>query len=162
MTNPQESKTPIHESNYSHSQGEFFEKGEIVLHRVIPYKTSSRLGNVFTKKLDNITVDGNPIAKSSLGSLFLYSDKLECGGNKYPFNKIIGISRQGNVSNSLFVTLETSDTKFQLEIEVSTPKSELLFQKLNDLMSSKNQSFKASRMQDQKNFLKDRLGLDRF
>ncbi|MGI0064340.1 MAG: hypothetical protein ACREAJ_00975 [Nitrosopumilaceae archaeon] len=155
-------RTPIKETNYSHSQGEFFENGEIILHRVIPYKTSARIGNVFTKKLDNISIDGNLIQKSSKGSLFLFSDKLECNGNKYPFNKIIGISRSGNAANSLLATLETTDKNYQLEIEIKTAKPELLFQKINELMSSKNQTFKASRLQDQKNFLKDRFGLDRF
>jgi len=155
-------RTPIKETDYSHSQGEFFENGEIILHRVIPYKASTRLGNVFTKKIDNLSVDGNVLQKSSKGSLFLFSDKLECNGNKYPFNKIIGISRSGNAANSLLATLETTDKKFQIEIEIKTAKPELLFQKINELMSTKNQTFQASRFQDQKNFLKDRLGLDRF
>ena len=163
MNNSQESqRSPIKETNYSHSQGEFFENGEIILHRVIPYKTSTRIENIFTKKIDNISVDGNPIQKSSKGSLFLFLDKLECNGNKYPFKKIVGISRPGNAANSLFVTLESSDKKFQLEIEIKTVKSELLFQKLNELMYSKNRTFKATRMEDQKKFLKDRFGINRF
>ena len=56
---------------------------------------------------------------------------LSCGKNLYPFTRIKGITRGGNI-NPLEVTLAISN-EYQLELEIRVKDSEKLFKKFNEL-----------------------------
>jgi len=77
----------------------------------------------------------------------------------YPFTKIKGIIRGGNIS-PLLATLAISD-EFQLELEIRVEDSEKLFKKFNELKYLEVDAFEHTLMRDQINFVKDRLGLHR-
>ena len=63
--------------------------------------------------------------------------------------------------NSFQVTLEFSEHS-NLELEIRVENSQKLFEKFNELKSLERNNFENTMMRDQINFVKDRLGLDKF
>jgi hypothetical protein len=138
-----------------------FGNGDVILRNVgsgrstyIPRK------NIFTLDSKNFGVDGLTIEKHAKGDIFLSEGVLSCGKNLYPFTRIKGIIRGGNI-NPLEVTLATSN-EYQLELEIRIQDSDKLFKKFNELKYLEVDAFEHTKMRDQINFVKDRLGLQRW
>ena len=138
-----------------------FGNGDIILRNVIS-KMSTYIPrkNIFTLDSESFGVDGLTIEKHAKGDIFLSEGVLSCGKNLYPFTRIKGIIRGGNIS-PLEATLAISD-EFQLELEIRVQDSDKLFKKLNELKYLEVDTFEHTKMRDQINFVKDRLGLQRW
>ena len=135
--------------------------GEIILRNVISKRaTYIPRKNIFTFDSKSFGIDEMIIEKNAKGDIFLSKGVLSCGKNLYPFNKIKGIIR-GGMLNSFEVTLEISEHS-NLELEIRVEDSQKLFKKFNELKSLERNNFEHTMMRDQINFVKDRLGLDRF
>ena len=137
-----------------------FGSGDVILRNVgsgrstyIPRK------NIFTLDSKNFGVDGLTIEKHAKGDIFLSEGVLSCGKNLYPFTRIKGITRGGNI-NPLEVTLAISN-EYQLELEIRVKDSEKLFKKFNELKYLEVDVFDHTKMRDQIDYVLDRLGLDR-
>ena len=137
-----------------------FGNGDIILRNVISKRsTYIPRKNIFTLDSESFGVDGLTIEKHAKGDIFLSEGVLSCGKNLYPFTRIKGIIRGGNI-NPLEATLAISD-EFQLELEIRVQDSDKLFKKLNELKYLEVDTFEHTKMRDQINFVKDRLGLHR-
>ncbi len=135
--------------------------GEIILRNIISKRaTYIPRKNIFTLDSKSFGIDELTIEKNAKGDIFLSEGVLSCGKNLYPFNRIKGIIR-GGMLNSFQVTLEFSE-HLNLELEIRVDNSQKLFEKFNDLKSLERNNFEHSMMSDQINFVKDRLGLDKF
>ena len=138
-----------------------FGNGDIILRNVISKRsTYVPMKNIFTLDSESFGVDGLTIEKHAKGDIFLSEGVLSCGKNLYPFTRIKGIIRGGNIS-PLEVTLAISD-EFQLELEIRVQDSDKLFKKLNELKYLEVDAFEHTKMRDQIDFMKDRLGLQRW
>ena len=138
-----------------------FGNGDVILKNVVSNRaTYIPRKNIFTLKSESFGVDGITIEKHAKGDVFLSEGVLSCGKNLYPFTRIKGIIRGGNIS-PLLATLAISD-EFQLELEIRVEDSEKLFKKLNELKYLEVDAFEHTLMRDQINFVKDRLGLQRW
>ena len=137
-----------------------FGNGDIILRNVISKRsTYIPRKNIFTLDSESFGVDGLTIEKHAKGDIFLSEGVLSCGKNLYPFTRIKGIIRGGNI-NSFEATLAISN-EFQLELEIRVEDSEKLFKKFNELKYLEVDAFEHTLMRDQINFVKDRLGLHR-
>ena len=137
-----------------------FGNGDIILRNVISKRSTYVLRkNIFTLDSKSFGIDGLTIEKHAKGDISLSEGVLSCGKNLYPFTRIKGIIRGGNIS-PLEVTLAISD-EFQLELEIRVQDSDKLFKKLNELKYLEVDTFEHTKMRDQINFVKDRLGLHR-
>ena len=137
-----------------------FGNGDIILRNVISKRsTYVPMKNIFTLDSESFGVDGLTIEKHAKGDIFLSEGVLSCGKNLYPFTRIKGIIRGGNI-NPLEATLASSDD-YQLELEIRVQDSDKLFKKLNELKYLEVDAFEHTKMRDQINFVKDRLGLHR-
>ena len=135
--------------------------GEIILRNIISKRaTYIPRKNIFTLDSKSFGIDELTIEKNAKGDIFLSEGVLSCGKNLYPFNRIKGIIR-GGMLNSFQVTLEFSE-HLNLELEIRVDNSQKLFEKFNELKSLERNNFEHSMMSDQINFVKDRLGLDKF
>ena len=137
-----------------------FGSGDVILRNVGSGRSTyiSRK-NIFTLDSKNFGVDGLTIEKHAKGDIFLSEGVLSCGKNLYPFTRIKGITRGGNI-NPLEVTLAISN-EYQLELEIRVKDSEKLFKKFNELKSLEINTFDHTKMRNQIDFMIDRLGLDR-
>ena len=137
-----------------------FGNGDIILKNVVSNRaTYIPRKNIFTLDSESFGVDGITIEKHAKGDIFLSEGVLSCGKNLYPFTRIKGIIRGGNI-NSFEVTLTISD-EFQLELEIRVEESDELFKKFNELKSLEVNTFDHTKMRDQIDFVLDRLGLQR-
>ena len=137
-----------------------FGNGDIILRNVISKRSTYILRkNIFTLDSKSIGVDGLTIEKHAKGDIFLSEGVLSCGKNLYPFTRIKGIIRGGNI-NSFEVSLAISD-EYQLELEIRVEESNELFKKFNELKSLEINTFDHTKMRNQIDFMIDRLGLDR-
>ena len=137
-----------------------FGNGDIILRNVISKRsTYIPRKNIFTLDSKSFGVDGLTIEKHAKGDIFLSEGVLSCGKNLYPFTRIKGIIRGGNI-NPLEATLASSND-YQLELEIRVQDSDKLFKKLNELKYLEVDTFEHTKMRDQINFVKDRLGLHR-
>ena len=137
-----------------------FGNGDVILKNVVSNRaTYIPRKNIFALKSESFGVDGITIEKHAKGDVFLSEGVLSCGKNLYPFTRIKGIIRGGNIS-PLLATLAISD-EFQLELEIRVEDSEKLFKKFNELKYLEVDAFEHTLMRDQINFVKDRLGLHR-
>jgi hypothetical protein len=135
--------------------------GEIILRNIISKRaTYIPRKNIFTLDSKSFGIDELTIEKNAKGDIFLSEGVLSCGKNLYPFNRIKGIIR-GGMLNSFQVTLEFSE-HLNLELEIRVKNSQKLFEKFNELKSLEKNNFEHTMMGDQINFVKDRLGLDKF
>ena len=135
--------------------------GEIILKNVVSKRaTHIPRKNIFTLDAENFGIDGLTIEKHAKGNVFLADGVLTCGKNMYPFTRIKGIIR-GGMLNSFEVTLVTSEHS-NLELEIRVQDSDDLFKKFNEFKSMERNTFEHTKMRDQINFVKDRLGIDRF
>ena len=138
-----------------------FGNGDVILKNVVSNRaTYIPRKNIFTLKSESFGVDGLTIEKHAKGDIFLSEGVLSCGKNLYPFTRIKGIIRGGNIS-PLEATLATSND-YQLELEIRVQDSDKLFKKLNELKYLEVDAFEHTKMRDQIEFVKDRLGLQRF
>ena len=137
-----------------------FGNGDIILRNVISKRsTYIPRKNIFTLDSESFGVDGLTIEKHAKGDIFLSEGVLSCGKNLYPFTRIKGITRGGNI-NPLEVTLAISN-EYQLELEIRVKDSEKLFKKFNELKYLEVDVFDHTKMRDQIDYVLDRLGLDR-
>ena len=137
-----------------------FGNGDVILKNVVSNRaTYIPRKNIFTLKSESFGVDGITIEKHAKGDVFLSEGVLSCGKNLYPFTRIKGIIRGGNI-NPLEVTLASSND-YQLELEIRVQDSDKLFKKLNELKSLEVNTFDHTKMRDQIDFVLDRLGLQR-
>ena len=135
--------------------------GEIILKNVVSKRaTHIPRKNIFTLDAESFGIDGLTIEKHAKGNVFLADGVLTCGKNMYPFTRIKGIIR-GGMLNSFEVTLVTSEHS-NLELEIRVQNSDGLFKKFNELKSMERNTFEHTKMRDQINFVKDRLGIERF
>ena len=135
--------------------------GEVILRNVVSKRaTHIPRKNIFTLDSKNFGIDGLTIEKHAEGDIFLAEGVLTCGKNMYPFTRIKGIIR-GGMLNSFEVTLVTSEHS-NLELEIRVEDSAGLFKKFNEFKSMERNTFEHTKMRDQINFVKDRLGIERF
>jgi len=135
--------------------------GEVILRNVVSKRaTHIPRKNIFTLDSKSFGIDELTIEKHAKGDIFLGEGVLTCGKNIYPFTRIKGIIR-GGMLNSFEVTLVTSEHS-NLELEIRVEDSAGLFKKFNELKSLEINTFDHTKMRDQINFVKDRLGIDRF
>ena len=135
--------------------------GEIILRNVVSKRaTHIPRKNIFTLDSKSFGIDELTIEKNAKGDIFLSEGVLSCGKNLYPFTRIKGIIR-GGMLNSFEVTLEVSEHS-NLELEIRVQDSDDLFKKFNELKSMERNTFEHTKMRDQINFVKDRLGIERF
>ena len=138
-----------------------FGNGDVILRNVISKRsTYIPRKNIFTLDSKNFGVDGLTIEKHANGEILLSEGVLSCGKNLYPFTRIKGIIRGGNI-NSFEATLSISDD-YHLELEIRVEESDKLFKKFNELKSLEVDTFDHTKVRDQIDFVLDRLGLDRF
>ena len=138
-----------------------FGNGYVILKNVVSNRaTYIRRKNIWTLKSESFGVDNLTIEKHAKGDVFLSEGVLSCGKNLYPFTRIKGIIRGGNI-NPLEVTLASSND-YQLELEIRVQDSDKLFKKLNELKYLEVDAFEHTKMRDQMEFVKDRLGLQRW
>ena len=149
-------------TNSVHSENPIpYGSGEIILRNVISKRaTYIPRKNIFRLDSKSFGIDELTIEKNAKGDIFLSEGVLSCGKNLYPFNRIKGIIR-GGMLNAFEVTLEISEHS-NLELEIRVEDSQKLFKKFNELKSLERNNFEHTMMRDQINFVKDRLGLDRF
>ena len=137
-----------------------FRNGDVILKNVVSGRaTYIPRKNIWTLDSKRFAFVGLTIEKHAKGDISLSEGVLSCGKNLYPFTRIKGIIRGGNIS-PLLATLAISD-EFQLELEIRVDDSEKLFKKLNELKYLEVDTFEHTLMRDQINFVKDRLGLHR-
>ena len=137
-----------------------FGNGDIILRNVVSKRaTYIPRKNIWTLDSKRFAFVGLTIEKHAKGDIFLSEGVLSCGKNLYPFTRIKGIIRGGNI-NSFEATLAISN-EFQLELEIRIQDSDKLFKKLNELKYLEVDAFEHTLMRDQINFVKDRLGLHR-
>ena len=137
-----------------------FGNGDIILRNVVSKRaTYIPRKNIWTLDSKRFAFVGLTIEKHAKGDISLSEGVLSCGKNLYPFTRIKGIIRGGNIS-PLEATLAISD-EFQLELEIRVEDSEKLFKKFNELKYLEVDAFEHTLMRDQINFVKDRLGLHR-
>jgi len=137
-----------------------FGNGDIILKNVVSKRaTYIPRKNIWTLDSKRFAFVGLTIEKHAKGDISLSEGVLSCGKNLYPFTRIKGIIRGGNIS-PLLATLAISD-EFQLELEIRVEDSEKLFKKFNELKYLEVDAFEHTLMRDQINFVKDRLGLHR-
>jgi len=137
-----------------------FGNGDVILKNVVSNRaTYIRRKNIWTLKSESFGVDNLTIEKHAKGDVFLSEGVLSCGKNLYPFTRIKGIIRGGNI-NPLEATLASSND-YQLELEIRVQDSDKLFKKLNELKYLEVDAFEHTKMRDQMEFVKDRLGLQR-
>ena len=137
-----------------------FGNGDIVLKNVVSNRaTYVPRKNIWTLDSERLAFVGLTIEKHAKGDISLSEGVLSCGKNLYPFTRIKGIIRGGNI-NPLEVTLAISD-EFQLELEIRVEESDELFKKFNELKNLEVDTFEHTKMRDQINFVKDRLGIQR-
>ena len=137
-----------------------FGNGDVILKNVVSNRaTYIPRKNIFTLKSESFGVDGLTIEKHAKGDIFLSEGVLSCGKNLYPFTRIKGIIRGGNI-NPLEATLASSN-EYQLELEIRVQDTDKLFKKLNELKYLEVDAFEHTKMRDQIEFVKDRLGLQR-
>jgi len=135
--------------------------GEVILRNVVAKRaTHIPRKNIFTLDSKSFGIDELTIEKNAKGDIFLSEGVLSCGKNLYPFTRIKGIIR-GGMLNSFEVTLEVSEHS-NLELEIRVQDSDDLFKKFNELKSMERNTFEHTKMRDQINFVKDRLGIERF
>ena len=109
-----------------------FGNGDIILKNVVSKRaTYIPRKNIWTLDSERFAFVGLTIEKHAKGDISLSEGVLSCGKNLYPFTRIKGIIRGGNIS-PLEATLAISD-EFQLELEIRVEDSEKLFKKLNEL-----------------------------
>ena len=138
-----------------------FGNGDVILKNVVSNRaTYIRRKNIWTLKSESFGVDNLTIEKHAKGDVFLSEGVLSCGKNLYPFTRIKGIIRGGNI-NPLEATLASSND-YQLELEIRVRDSDKLFKKLNELKYLEVDAFEHTKMRDQIEFVKDRLGLQRW
>jgi hypothetical protein len=138
-----------------------FGNGDVILKNVVSNRaTYIRRKNIWTLKSESFGVDNLTIEKHAKGDVFLSEGVLSCGKNLYPFTRIKGIIRGGNI-NPLEATLASSND-YQLELEIRVQDSDKLFKKLNELKYLEVDAFEHTKMRDQIEFVKDRLGLQRW
>ncbi len=138
-----------------------FGNGEIILKNVVSNRaTYIPRKNIWTLDSKRFAFVGLTIEKHAKGDISLSEGVLSCGKNLYPFTRIKGIIRGGNIS-PLEATLAISD-EFQLELEIRVQDSDKLFKKLNELKYLEVDTFEHTKMRDQINYVKDRLGLQRW
>ena len=138
-----------------------FGNGDIILKNVVSNRaTYIPRKNIWTLDSKRFAFVGLTIEKHAKGDISLSEGVLSCGKNLYPFTRIKGIIRGGNIS-PLEATLAISD-EFQLELEIRVEESDELFKKLNELKYLEVDTFEHTKMRDQINFVKDRLGLQRW
>ena len=138
-----------------------FGNGDIILRNVVSKRaTYIPRKNIWTLDSKRFAFVGLTIEKHAKGDISLSEGVLSCGKNLYPFTRIKGIIRGGNIS-PLEATLAISD-EFQLELEIRVQDSDKLFKKLNELKYLEVDVFEHTKMRDQINFVKDRLGLQRW
>ena len=137
-----------------------FGTGDIILRNVVSKRaTYIPRKNIWTLDSKRFAFVGLTIEKHAKGDISLSEGVLSCGKNLYPFTRIKGIIRGGNI-NPLEATLASSND-YQLELEIRVQDSEKLFKKLNELKYLEVDAFEHTLMRDQINFVKDRLGLHR-
>ena len=137
-----------------------FGNGDIVLKNVVSNRaTYVPRKNIWTLDSERLAFVGLTIEKHAKGDISLSEGVLSCGKNLYPFTRIKGIIRGGNI-NPLEATLASSND-YQLELEIRVEESDELFKKLNELKYLEVDAFEHTKMRDQINFVKDRLGLQR-
>ena len=135
--------------------------GEVILRNIVSKRaTHIPRKNIFTLDSKSFGIDGLTIEKHAKGDIFLSEGVLSCGKNLYPFTRIKGIIRGGNI-NSFEATLSISD-EYHLELEIRVEESDKLFKKFNELKSLEVDTFDHTKVRDQIDFVLDRLGLDRF
>ena len=138
-----------------------FGNGDVILKNVVSNRaTYIPRKNIFTLKSESFGVDGLTIEKHAKGDVFLSEGVLSCGKNLYPFTRIKGIIRGGNI-NPLEATLASSND-YQLELEIRVQDTDKLFKKLNELKYLEVDAFEHTKMREQIEFVKDRLGLQRW
>ena len=138
-----------------------FGSGDVILKNVVSKRaTYIPRKNIWTLDSKRFAFVGLTIEKHAKGDISLSEGVLSCGKNLYPFTRIKGIIRGGNI-NPLEATLAISD-EFQLELEIRVQDSNKLFKKLNELKYLEVDTFEHTKMRDQINFVKDRLGLQRW
>ena len=137
-----------------------FGNGDVILKNVVSNRaTYIRRKNIWTLKSESFGVDNLTIEKHAKGDIFLSEGVLSCGKNLYPFTRIKGIIRGGNI-NSFEAILAISDD-YQLELEIRVEESDELFKKFNELKSLEVNTFDHTKMRNQIDFVLDRLGIDR-
>ena len=137
-----------------------FGNGDIILRNVVSKRaTYIPRKNIWTLDSKRFAFVGLTIEKHAKGDIFLSEGVLSCGKNLYPFTRIKGIIRGGNI-NSFEATLAISD-EYQLELEIRVEESDELFKKFNELKSLEVNTFDHTKMRNQIDFVLDRLGLAR-
>ena len=137
-----------------------FGNGDVILKNVVSNRaTYIRRKNIWTLDSKRFAFVGLTIEKHAKGDIFLSEGVLSCGKNLYPFTRIKGIIRGGNI-NSFEATLAISD-EYQLELEIRVEESDKLFKKFNELKSLEVNTFDHTKMRNQIDFVLDRLGLAR-
>ena len=137
-----------------------FGNGDIILRNVVSKRaTYIPRKNIWTLDSKRFAFVGLTIEKHAKGDISLSEGVLSCGKNLYPFTRIKGIIRGGNI-NPLEATLAISDD-YQLELEIRVEESDELFKKFNELKSLEVNTFDHTKMRNQIDFVLDRLGLDR-
>ena len=138
-----------------------FGSGDVILKNVVSKRaTYIPRKNIWTLDSKRFAFVGLTIEKHAKGDVSLSDGVLSCGKNLYPFTRIKGIIRGGNI-NPLEATLAISN-EFQLELEIRIQDSDKLFKKLNELKYLEVDAYEHTKMRDQINFMKDRLGLQRW
>ena len=137
-----------------------FGSGDVILKNVVSKRaTYLPRKNIWTLDSKRFAFVGLTIEKHAKGDVSLSEGVLSCGKNLYPFTRIKGIIRGGNI-NSFEATLAISDD-YQLELEIRVEESDELFKKFNELKSLEVNTFDHTKMRDQIDFVLDRLGLQR-
>ena len=138
-----------------------FGSGDVILKNVVSKRaTYIPRKNIWTLDSKRFAFVGLTIEKHAKGDVSLSDGVLSCGKNLYPFTRIKGIIRGGNI-NPLEATLAISN-EFQLELEIRVKESDKLFKKLNELKYLEVDAYEHTKMRDQIDFMKDRLGLQRW
>ena len=138
-----------------------FGSGDVILKNVVSKRaTYIPRKNIWTLDSKRFAFVGLTIEKHAKGDVSLSDGVLSCGKNLYPFTRIKGIIRGGNI-NPLEATLAISN-EFQLELEIRIQDSDKLFKKLNELKYLEVDAYEHTKMRDQIDFMKDRLGLQRW
>ena len=137
-----------------------FGNGDVILKNVVSNRaTYIPRKNIWTLDSKRFAFVGLTIEKHAKGDVSLSEGVLSCGKNLYPFTRIKGIIRGGNI-NSFEATLAISDD-YQLELEIRVEESDELFKKFNELKSLEVNTFDHTKMRNQIDFVLDRLGLAR-
>ena len=118
-------------------------EGELIVKRIKHYGLGRKaVSLLFLGPIGYVVFGRDKKSKTKAkGMLVITNKRIICAGNEYPFDKIIGITKKGTISKSIFLTFERGDIEVRdsgvsggitVEIEIKTKQINEVFKALEN------------------------------